>query len=185
MKGCGRGRVLLSADQPRVFPLPCVYSASSLTACSGVESSTAAPQKLLILDARSYTAAVANRAKGGGCECEGIAVTSASAASLGAGALGAVCAWKEPNKLGLGSGLRLLAVIVPKLLNLSEFSFPICKMGMDHPSQSCWMIRGYMYTVPGTEQLLFVEDLLSLVVTSHTQVSLSLVLLFPLLVYGT
>ncbi|EDM05600.1 myotubularin related protein 4 (predicted) [Rattus norvegicus] len=42
---------------------------SSLTACSGVES-TAAPQKLLILDARSYTAAVANRAKGGGCECE-------------------------------------------------------------------------------------------------------------------
>ncbi|XP_045840074.1 myotubularin-related protein 4 isoform X1 [Meles meles] len=42
---------------------------SSLTACSGVESTTA-PQKLLILDARSYTAAVANRAKGGGCECE-------------------------------------------------------------------------------------------------------------------
>uniref|UniRef100_A0A8D1MJT4 phosphatidylinositol-3,5-bisphosphate 3-phosphatase n=1 Tax=Sus scrofa TaxID=9823 RepID=A0A8D1MJT4_PIG len=42
---------------------------SSLTACSGVES-TAAPQKMLILDARSYTAAVANRAKGGGCECE-------------------------------------------------------------------------------------------------------------------
>ncbi|KAM5307808.1 phosphatidylinositol-3,5-bisphosphate 3-phosphatase MTMR4 isoform 1-T1 [Glossophaga mutica] len=42
---------------------------ASLTACSGVES-TAAPQKLLILDARSYTAAVANRAKGGGCECE-------------------------------------------------------------------------------------------------------------------
>ncbi|XP_051850123.1 myotubularin-related protein 4 isoform X2 [Antechinus flavipes] len=38
-------------------------------ACSGVES-TGAPQKLLILDARSYTAAVANRAKGGGCECE-------------------------------------------------------------------------------------------------------------------
>ncbi|KAJ8412390.1 hypothetical protein AAFF_G00127260 [Aldrovandia affinis] len=28
------------------------------------------PQKLLILDARSYPAAVANRAKGGGCECE-------------------------------------------------------------------------------------------------------------------
>ncbi|XP_009952625.1 PREDICTED: myotubularin-related protein 4, partial [Leptosomus discolor] len=42
---------------------------SSLTACSGVES-TGTPQKLLILDARSYTAAVANRAKGGGCECE-------------------------------------------------------------------------------------------------------------------
>ncbi|XP_035246539.1 myotubularin-related protein 3-like isoform X3 [Anguilla anguilla] len=29
----------------------------------------ALPQKLLILDARSYAAAVANRAKGGGCEC--------------------------------------------------------------------------------------------------------------------
>uniref|UniRef100_A0A6J0UFW1 phosphatidylinositol-3,5-bisphosphate 3-phosphatase n=1 Tax=Pogona vitticeps TaxID=103695 RepID=A0A6J0UFW1_9SAUR len=42
---------------------------SSLTACSSVECS-ATPQKLLILDARSYTAAVANRAKGGGCECE-------------------------------------------------------------------------------------------------------------------
>ncbi|KAM9319259.1 phosphatidylinositol-3,5-bisphosphate 3-phosphatase MTMR4 [Gastrophryne carolinensis] len=42
---------------------------SSLTACPGMESSTP-PQKLLILDARSYTAAVANRAKGGGCECE-------------------------------------------------------------------------------------------------------------------
>lgn len=54
--------------------LPALCLDSSLTACSGVES-TAAPQKLLILDARSYTAAVANRAKGGGCECEGI-VTS-------------------------------------------------------------------------------------------------------------
>lgn len=43
---------------------------SSLTACSGVEN-VGTPQKLLILDARSYTAAVANRAKGGGCECEG------------------------------------------------------------------------------------------------------------------
>lgn len=75
VKGSGPGRVLLGADQPRIFPLPCVYADSSLTACSGVESSTAAPQKLLILDARSYTAAVANRAKGGGCECEGIAVT--------------------------------------------------------------------------------------------------------------
>ncbi|KAG8590089.1 hypothetical protein GDO81_006629 [Engystomops pustulosus] len=42
---------------------------SSLTACPGIEGS-GAPQKLLILDARSYTAAVANRAKGGGCECE-------------------------------------------------------------------------------------------------------------------
>lgn len=51
-----------------------MYLDSSLTACSGVES-TAAPQKLLILDARSYTAAVANRAKGGGCECEGTVIT--------------------------------------------------------------------------------------------------------------
>ncbi|CDQ75289.1 unnamed protein product [Oncorhynchus mykiss] len=42
---------------------------SSLTGCSGPDAN-AAPQKLLILDARSYTAAVANRAKGGGCECE-------------------------------------------------------------------------------------------------------------------
>lgn len=57
--------------------LPAVYLDSSLTACSGVESA-AAPQKLLILDARSYTAAVANRAKGGGCECEGIAVNPVS-----------------------------------------------------------------------------------------------------------
>ncbi|XP_036436406.1 myotubularin-related protein 4 isoform X6 [Colossoma macropomum] len=42
---------------------------SSLTGGPGPDAS-AAPQKLLILDARSYTAAVANRAKGGGCECE-------------------------------------------------------------------------------------------------------------------
>ncbi|XP_066508394.1 myotubularin-related protein 4 isoform X2 [Hoplias malabaricus] len=42
---------------------------SSLTGVPGPDAS-AAPQKLLILDARSYTAAVANRAKGGGCECE-------------------------------------------------------------------------------------------------------------------
>lgn len=42
---------------------------SSLTACSNAENSGSS-QKLLILDARSYTAAVANRAKGGGCECE-------------------------------------------------------------------------------------------------------------------
>ncbi|XP_053341029.1 myotubularin-related protein 4 isoform X1 [Clarias gariepinus] len=42
---------------------------SSLAVGSGPDASTA-PQKLLILDARSYTAAVANRAKGGGCECE-------------------------------------------------------------------------------------------------------------------
>ncbi|XP_050966110.1 myotubularin-related protein 4 isoform X3 [Labeo rohita] len=42
---------------------------SSLTGCPAPDASAAA-QKLLILDARSYTAAVANRAKGGGCECE-------------------------------------------------------------------------------------------------------------------
>uniref|UniRef100_A0A1A8RGE7 phosphatidylinositol-3,5-bisphosphate 3-phosphatase n=2 Tax=Nothobranchius rachovii TaxID=451742 RepID=A0A1A8RGE7_9TELE len=42
---------------------------SSLAGVSGSDDSSV-PQKLLILDARSYTAAVANRAKGGGCECE-------------------------------------------------------------------------------------------------------------------
>ncbi|XP_051903699.1 myotubularin-related protein 4 isoform X2 [Hippocampus zosterae] len=42
---------------------------SSLTGSSGCDDNTVR-QKLLILDARSYTAAVANRAKGGGCECE-------------------------------------------------------------------------------------------------------------------
>lgn len=36
-----------------------------------VEPSATPPQKLLIMDARSYAAAVANRAKGGGCECPG------------------------------------------------------------------------------------------------------------------
>ncbi|CAN7986418.1 unnamed protein product [Ixodes hexagonus] len=37
---------------------------------NGITSSGSAPQrKMLILDARSYAAAVANRAKGGGCEC--------------------------------------------------------------------------------------------------------------------
>ncbi|XP_072325497.1 phosphatidylinositol-3,5-bisphosphate 3-phosphatase MTMR4 isoform X4 [Scyliorhinus torazame] len=42
---------------------------SSITSGSVAEGG-GTPQKLLILDARSYTAAVANRAKGGGCECE-------------------------------------------------------------------------------------------------------------------
>uniref|UniRef100_A0A4W5R4N2 phosphatidylinositol-3,5-bisphosphate 3-phosphatase n=1 Tax=Hucho hucho TaxID=62062 RepID=A0A4W5R4N2_9TELE len=42
---------------------------SSLTNSSEVETLAIQPQKLLILDARSYAAAVANRAKGGGCEC--------------------------------------------------------------------------------------------------------------------
>lgn len=58
------GREMLGAQSVSVS------ADSSLTACSGVENA-GTPQKLLILDARSYTAAVANRAKGGGCECEG------------------------------------------------------------------------------------------------------------------
>ena len=33
--------------------------------------SSAEGRKVLIVDARAYTAAVVNRAKGGGCECEG------------------------------------------------------------------------------------------------------------------
>ncbi|XP_039517460.1 myotubularin-related protein 3 isoform X3 [Pimephales promelas] len=43
----------------------------SHTANGSVETEPNAtpPQKLLIMDARSYAAAVANRAKGGGCEC--------------------------------------------------------------------------------------------------------------------
>ncbi|NP_001080011.1 myotubularin related protein 3 homeolog L [Xenopus laevis] len=42
---------------------------SSLSNIPPPESPSVQPQKLLILDARSYAAAVANRAKGGGCEC--------------------------------------------------------------------------------------------------------------------
>ncbi|XP_072104001.1 myotubularin-related protein 3 isoform X2 [Mobula birostris] len=42
---------------------------SSMTNTTGVENICNPPHKLLILDARSYAAAVANRAKGGGCEC--------------------------------------------------------------------------------------------------------------------
>uniref|UniRef100_A0A3Q2QAH9 phosphatidylinositol-3,5-bisphosphate 3-phosphatase n=1 Tax=Fundulus heteroclitus TaxID=8078 RepID=A0A3Q2QAH9_FUNHE len=44
-------------------------SDSSMTNSSEVETLAIQPHKLLILDARSYAAAVANRAKGGGCEC--------------------------------------------------------------------------------------------------------------------
>lgn len=51
-------------------PLP-MFLDSSLSHASGAESLAIQPQKLLILDARSYAAAVANRAKGGGCECPG------------------------------------------------------------------------------------------------------------------
>lgn len=46
-------------------------SESSMTNSSEVETLATQPHKLLILDARSYAAAVANRAKGGGCECPG------------------------------------------------------------------------------------------------------------------
>lgn len=35
------------------------------------EVPSATGKRVLIVDARSYTAAVANRAKGGGCECTG------------------------------------------------------------------------------------------------------------------
>ncbi|KAM4708831.1 phosphatidylinositol-3,5-bisphosphate 3-phosphatase MTMR3 isoform 2-T5 [Discoglossus pictus] len=42
---------------------------SSLSNTPPSENPSVQPQKLLILDARSYAAAVANRAKGGGCEC--------------------------------------------------------------------------------------------------------------------
>lgn len=54
------------------WSVSCFFSSdSSLTGGSGCDENTV-PHKLLILDARSYTAAVANRAKGGGCECEGL-----------------------------------------------------------------------------------------------------------------
>ncbi|XP_054466295.1 myotubularin-related protein 3 isoform X1 [Anoplopoma fimbria] len=49
--------------------LPDTDFESSMTHSSEVETLATQPHKLLILDARSYAAAVANRAKGGGCEC--------------------------------------------------------------------------------------------------------------------
>ncbi|KAM3611263.1 uncharacterized protein V6R79_015712 [Siganus canaliculatus] len=49
--------------------LPDTDFESSMTNSSEVETLAIQAQKLLILDARSYAAAVANRAKGGGCEC--------------------------------------------------------------------------------------------------------------------
>uniref|UniRef100_A0A8C6YFI5 phosphatidylinositol-3,5-bisphosphate 3-phosphatase n=1 Tax=Naja naja TaxID=35670 RepID=A0A8C6YFI5_NAJNA len=58
---------LLPCNDLSVLPVP--SSDSSISNASGAESLAIQPQKLLILDARSYTAAVANRAKGGGCEC--------------------------------------------------------------------------------------------------------------------
>lgn len=111
--------------------LPDVYLDSSLTACSGVES-TAAPQKLLILDARSYTAAVANRAKGGGCECEGIAVTPVSPVRMWFG--GNLCSGKKQSCLELGL-CHLLAMVSFKFF--IRFYFLTCKMGMIHTLQSC------------------------------------------------
>lgn len=56
-------------DYTLTFPL-CALD-SSMTNSSEVESLAIQPHKLLIMDARSYAAAVANRAKGGGCECPG------------------------------------------------------------------------------------------------------------------
>ncbi|XP_071065959.1 phosphatidylinositol-3,5-bisphosphate 3-phosphatase MTMR3 isoform X5 [Dasypus novemcinctus] len=58
-----------SRDFPNGGDLSDVEFDSSLSNASGAESLSIQPQKLLILDARSYAAAVANRAKGGGCEC--------------------------------------------------------------------------------------------------------------------
>ncbi|MEQ2172378.1 hypothetical protein GOODEAATRI_020449, partial [Goodea atripinnis] len=49
---------------------------SSITNSSEVETLAIQPHKLLILDARSYAAAVANRAKGGGCECPAVLLDS-------------------------------------------------------------------------------------------------------------
>uniref|UniRef100_A0A3Q4GYD3 phosphatidylinositol-3,5-bisphosphate 3-phosphatase n=1 Tax=Neolamprologus brichardi TaxID=32507 RepID=A0A3Q4GYD3_NEOBR len=49
--------------------LPDTDFESSMTNSSEVETLASQSQTLLILDARSYAAAVANRAKGGGCEC--------------------------------------------------------------------------------------------------------------------
>lgn len=47
---------------------------SALFGISGTEENMRVEneaKKMLIIDARSYAAAVANRAKGGGCECSG------------------------------------------------------------------------------------------------------------------
>ncbi|XP_005396290.1 PREDICTED: myotubularin-related protein 3 isoform X3 [Chinchilla lanigera] len=67
------GSKLSTRNSSRDFPsrgdLSDVEFDSSLSNASGAEGLSVQPQKLLILDARSYAAAVANRAKGGGCEC--------------------------------------------------------------------------------------------------------------------
>jgi len=56
-----------------------VNGGSSSVVVNGSSVSTSGPDagghqshSLLIVDARSYAAAVANRAKGGGCECQGV-----------------------------------------------------------------------------------------------------------------
>ncbi|XP_063049675.1 myotubularin-related protein 3 [Engraulis encrasicolus] len=58
-----------SPDLPNGADLNDTDFESSLSHSAEVETLAIQPQKLLILDARSYAAAVANRAKGGGCEC--------------------------------------------------------------------------------------------------------------------
>uniref|UniRef100_A0A672RGH2 phosphatidylinositol-3,5-bisphosphate 3-phosphatase n=1 Tax=Sinocyclocheilus grahami TaxID=75366 RepID=A0A672RGH2_SINGR len=67
--GCSAVNGCLCQNSALIAPTLLFSSDSSLTGCPTPDASSAA-QKLLILDARSYTAAVANRAKGGGCECE-------------------------------------------------------------------------------------------------------------------
>ena len=37
----------------------------------GIRDNAINAHRMLIIDARSYSAAIANRAKGGGCECAG------------------------------------------------------------------------------------------------------------------
>lgn len=68
-------RISLMPPEGALYNLSCnsfvFVSESSMTNSSEVETLASQPQKLLILDARSYAAAVANRAKGGGCECPG------------------------------------------------------------------------------------------------------------------
>nr|XP_020454867.1 myotubularin-related protein 3 isoform X2 [Monopterus albus] len=60
---------LLNGSYTNGTDLPDTDFESSMTNSSEVETLATQPHKLLILDARSYAAAVANRAKGGGSEC--------------------------------------------------------------------------------------------------------------------
>ena len=89
--GCYFATVLGETGSFCFFFLLLMSPDSSLSNASGAESLAIQPQKLLILDARSYAAAVANRAKGGGCECPGegrgaSVLVSAARAHLGLGA---------------------------------------------------------------------------------------------------